>query len=93
MGKQTREQTTKVSRTTKGTIEFVIQEEGIRLTPQYKGGQLIALILNDGTKLMQGHNDGPWSIVADHNDNKLALPIKSVSLDKEGHLTIKTKRN
>lgn len=87
------QQTARINRSSRGTIEFVINESGLKLLPLYKGGVLTGLLLNDGTRLMPGSDDGPWSIVNECEANKSPLAIRSVSVDESGNLTIRTKRN
>lgn len=76
-----------VGRTQRGTIEFVIQEDGRRLVPEYnKCGILTGVDLGDGTKLTQEASDGSWCMTSPNN--KQALPIKSVAFDRNGSLSI-----
>jgi hypothetical protein len=92
MAAQQINQPARVSQTSRGTIEFVIKEEALQLTPQHRGGVLTSLALNDGTRLLPGRKNEPWTIVTECNANIMALPIKSVSLD-DGNLTIKAKQS
>jgi len=94
MAAQTHTQRPNISRTPRGTIEFVLPQEGIKLMPQYnRCGTITGLTLADGTKLRQGRTEGPWTIVTKYKNDKLTLAIKSVTLDKNGTLTIRSKES
>jgi hypothetical protein len=86
-------QSISINRTSRGTVEFVIQEGQLKLVPQYRSGNVVALLLNNHTRFMLGQADGPWTLVSEYKEAKIALPIKSVSLDPSGKLTIKTIRD
>jgi hypothetical protein len=78
-----------IGRTTRGTIEYVIQEDGRKLTPEYnKCGILTGVDFGDGTKLTQSNSDGFWHMMSHEFLNSQPLRIKSVAFDKSGCLNI-----
>jgi hypothetical protein len=80
-------QPAEIGRTQRGTIEFVIQEDGRKLVPEYnKCGILTGIDFGEGTKLTQDAGDGSWCLVSANNIQQLS--IKSVAFDKDGTLSI-----
>ena len=78
-----------IGRTVRGTIEFVVQEDGRTLVPEYNMcGILTGVDFGDGTKLTQCNSDGSWHMMSHDSHNSQALPIKSVAFDKNGCLSI-----
>jgi hypothetical protein len=78
-----------VSRTPRGTIEFVVQEDGRTLTPEYnKCGILTAIDFGEGTKLVQSDGDRGWRLSAPDVQFNQPISIRSVVFDRKGYLTI-----
>jgi hypothetical protein len=82
---------TEISRTERGTIEFVVQDDGRTLTPFYnKCGMITGLDLGDGTSLHKAAGSESWYAEDNATTAKADVPIKSVAFDKLGNLLIAT---
>lgn len=76
-----------IGRTQRGTVEFVIQEDGRKLVPEYnRCGILTGIDFGEGTKLTQDAGDGTWCL--NSANGRKPLSLKSVAFDKNGSLSI-----